>query len=124
MGGYEDYLSRKTREIAGAAELSRAKWQAEKKQSAPAAPKESGTSEGVKRPSNNQLRSWERERDQAEKDITRLEGEQAKLQEKLALPETYENKALTLQLIEEQRKITESLHALLNRWEELCGLLG
>jgi ATP-binding cassette subfamily F protein 3 len=124
VGGYEDYLSRKTREIAGAAELSRAKWQADKKQSAPAAPKESGNSEGVKRPSNNQLRSWERERDQAEKDITRLESEQAKLQEKLALPETYENKALTLQLIEEQRKITESLHALLNRWEELCGLLG
>ena len=59
-----------------------------------------------------------------EADITKLERKQADLHEQLANAATYEDKAKTLQLVEEQRLLEKTLGAKLTRWEELCHLLG
>jgi hypothetical protein len=67
LGGYEDYLERKMRQLAEtSSKRSSPEKASEKPNSAPE------PTQPAKRPeiSNNQKRSWERERDQLEKDIT------------------------------------------------------
>ncbi len=133
LGGYEDYLQRKMREIAeaGKSGLSMAastgagggQGDAPRAASAKAAP--AAGAEPAKRsgPSNNQRQAWTRERDQLESAITALEKEQAELSTRLADTRTYEDKALSLELVEKQRKTQNLLQEKLSRWEELCGYL-
>ncbi len=120
VGGYDDYLARKVRE---AAENRRAQLRPSSTSStssltheAPQRPTRSG-------PSNNQRRAWEKERTQAEAEITRLEKRQSELHAKLADTSTYNDKELSRKLAEEQRSIETELNNNLSRWEELSTLL-
>jgi hypothetical protein len=74
--------------------------------------------------SNNQRRAWEKERDQAEADITRLERRQAELGQELSDPAVYGDKPRAQKLAQEQSDVAQSLNARLSRWEELCSLLA
>jgi hypothetical protein len=64
-----------------------------------------------------------KEREQIEAKIAKLEAEQARISEQMADPKTYEDKAKSMALAEEQRKVDQSLTESMNRWEELCALL-
>jgi hypothetical protein len=112
---YSDYLERKQREASGA--LSSSEEFSQKSSSSTA-----NASETKKGPSNNQKRSWQSEKDQVEKRIAALEKEQAELQAKMQDPETYANKALIQDLLNQQRKNDLELEQSFSRWEEL-GLL-
>ncbi|MCM2278622.1 MAG: ABC-F family ATP-binding cassette domain-containing protein [Oligoflexia bacterium] len=119
---YDDYLARKERELAlskpavsgkepggsGKDRLSPAREDA--------SPKRTG-------PSNNQRQAWERERERTEAEIARLETRQAELNGLLADVATYQDKARSLALAEEQRQLEKALGEKLARWEELCLLL-
>lgn len=65
----------------------------------------------------------EKERTQLEDEITRIEVRQGELGRLLSDEKIYEDKAKALALIEEQRKIEESLASKMNRWEELGSVL-
>ncbi len=115
LGSYEDYLERKMRQLA---ESSAQAAKAPAKPAAPEVPAPKTT--GI---SNNQKRNWEKERNQVEAEITRLEAEQARVTALLADTATYEDKARSLKLMEEQRTHEKSLNEKLRRWEELSALL-
>jgi ATP-binding cassette subfamily F protein 3 len=112
LGGYEDYLARKSKEAREAARASKATEPSPARpDSAPAVPKG---------PSNNQKRSWERERDKLEGEIARHEKRLAELSSLLGDQATYEDKARMLTLLEEQRVLSGEINTKLKRWEELC----
>lgn len=121
LGGYEDYLKKKEQEIAESSRVTRTK----KAQSSngPASQASSTVAQTPAKPSNNQKKAWERERDQAELKITQLEKRQTELHNLLALQETYEDKPKMLLLLEEQRELEKKLGETLARWEEVCNLL-
>jgi ATPase subunit of ABC transporter with duplicated ATPase domains len=132
LGKYEDYLERKMRQLAESTSSSKKNLKPEKltpaadARAVSPAPRETLTPKVTQAPevSNNQRKSWARERDQIEADITRTEAEQARVTEKLADTKTYEDKALSLKLMEEQRTLEKTLNEKLRRWEELSSLLG
>jgi ATP-binding cassette subfamily F protein 3 len=118
LGGYEEYLERKVKEAALAvAPKSNAK------KEAPAAPVAEATVDRS-RPSNNQVRTWERERDRLEIEIATLEKKQSELHNTLADPAVYEDKTKTLGLLAQQRELEKKLGDSLSRWEELCQKLS
>ncbi|MFL5814596.1 MAG: ABC-F family ATP-binding cassette domain-containing protein [Bdellovibrionia bacterium] len=128
LGSYEDYLAKKTAALAEAkAALSTQGGSAGKGagtssgQSGSAAA--SATSPKKSGPSNNQKNAWMKEREQIEAKISKLETEQARLSELMADPKTYEDKAKSIALAEEQRKVDQTLTEAMARWEELCALL-
>lgn len=73
--------------------------------------------------SNNQKRSWERERDRLEQEITKLEMRQSQIHSLLANDSTYEKPEESLKLVSEQEEIDLDLNTKLSRWEELCMIL-
>ena len=117
VGSYEDYLERKLKEASSRlSEGSESKKSQKERASVEAIPVKKG-------PSNNQIRSWERERDALEEEIARLEKKQVELHELLGEEKTYQDKEFSLKLMEEQRVLVQALHEKMARWEELCGLL-
>lgn len=113
LGGYDDYVERKSKEIASTLRETK--------------PKEQSAEEPAKirtGPSNNQKRSWERERDKLESEITKLESKAAEITAALADTKTYEDKAYSLKVMEEQRTVEKAMSEKLARWEELCNLLA
>lgn len=112
--GYEDYLKRKQQEI------SSVRVTAEKPQKASPLPLSHAEAQVRNKPSNNQRRSWERERDQLEKEIARLEQERAQLHELLGDSSTYADAQKTMTLVEQQKIVEEKLNADLSKWEDLC----
>lgn len=114
LGGYDDYVERKSKEIASTLRETKAK--------------EKPTTEAAEKartgPSNNQKRSWERERDKLEAEITKLESKAAELTVLLADTKTYEDKAYSLKVMEDQRTLEKSMSEKLSRWEELSNLLA
>ena len=120
LGSYDEYLARKQREISEAGvKLSGTPGAATRTNAVsetPAAAKRTG-------PSNNQRRAWEKEREQIEGEITRLESRQSELHGILGDTATYTDKERSLLLVEEQRGIGSALNEKLRRWEELCGWL-
>ena len=114
LGTYDDYLERKLREAARSVPReSQTDHAAEKESSAEKAKAKAG-------PSNNQKRTWEKEKSQLEADISALEKEQAAIRDQMADNATYEDKQKTLALIEKQRQVESSLGSKLSRWEEVC----
>lgn len=109
LGQYEDYLKKKQVEILAA----ESRPVQSGKQESTFAPKE------TKSPSNNQKKSWEREKIKIEAEIAALELRQDALHRILGDVGTYEDKNKSLQLIEEQKKLEQSLTEKLVRWEEL-----
>jgi ATP-binding cassette subfamily F protein 3 len=120
VGSYDDYLRRKLEEAHTS--MRRPPGHASDSKSAAAAP---GTVSAPARtgPSNNQKRTWERERERIEGEISQLESRQAELHALMADPATYEDKHKSMQLAEEQRGLERKLGEKLARWEELCNLL-
>ena len=116
LGGYEDYLEKKQNEMKAESSAQ----QVSKKKSETASPAEPAKT----KPSNNQKRAWEKERETLEAGICQLEKRQAELHLVLADNATYEDKAKTLELLEEQKLLEQSLGAKLSRWEEVCLLLS
>jgi ATP-binding cassette subfamily F protein 3 len=114
LGGYEDYLERKLKEASLAAAAPSSSNRKKEEVAAPAA--RTG-------PSNNQKRSWERERDRLELEISQMETRQSELHQILGDSSTYEDKAKSLLLMEEQRNLEKNMTLKLTRWEELCHLL-
>jgi ATP-binding cassette subfamily F protein 3 len=124
LGSWDDYLERKQKELSEReARLS----------SLPGASGGSRTTAGgvapastaaPKGPSNNQKKAWEKEREKAESDIAKLEGRQAELSGLLSDPGVYADKTRAMALMHEQRELEEKLLKLMDRWEELCSLLG
>ncbi len=120
LGGYEDYLSKKLKEVAEqGARLRRdaggpntAVSSSTASLSAP--PRRQG-------PSNNQRRAWEQERDRLETEISGLESEIARLDEVLGLDSTYADKQAMLRTVEERKKAQESLGQKYSRWEKVCS---
>jgi ATP-binding cassette subfamily F protein 3 len=113
LGQYEDYLKKKQSEILEA----ESETVQSVKQEVTLASKE------LKGPSNNQKKSWEREKLKIETEISELERRQIELQQILGDVETYQDKARSLQLIEEQKKVEKTLADQMTRWEELSVLL-
>jgi ATP-binding cassette, subfamily F, member 3 len=122
LGGYEDYLGKKVREISDAARRLRSD------EAVASGARDSAATATAKKertgPSNNQRRAWEDELKRLEKEISALEREQAEVQGKLALDSTYENAELSRQLSERSGQISSSLNSKLSRWEEVSLLLG
>jgi ATP-binding cassette subfamily F protein 3 len=116
LGSYDDYLARKMREMSEAARTSRQAAAPAERRSEPAPPARTA-------PSNNQKQSWARERDRLEAEIAKLEGRQSTLHALLGDPKTYEDKAQSMKLADEQRALAHSLGEKMERWEELCQLL-
>ncbi len=114
LGGYEDYLAKKEKEIS---EASKATVETKK-----VSPSSIEPPARVK-PSNNQKMAWEKERSRIENEISKLEIRQEELHQALADPTTYNDKPKALGLMEEQRKLEQALGSNLSRWEELCLLL-
>jgi ATP-binding cassette subfamily F protein 3 len=115
LGGYEDYLEKKLREVAQAAR-------------APAATGDGAGAKPISRPertgpSNNQKRAWERECVELEGEITRLDARKSELHALLGDPATYEDKARSMQLAEEQRLLDAQLSSKMTRWEEISRRL-
>ena len=75
-------------------------------------------------PSNNQKKAWERERDQLEGIISKLEKRQNEIHLVLGNSDTYNDKQKTLELLDEQRSLEKTLGESLSRWEEVCNLLS
>lgn len=118
---YDDYVQRKLKETALNRKLS--------KEAAAIKPKEAKDF-SVENPvrgssiSNNQRKSWERERDRLEADIVILEKRQQEIHVALADDSTYAQKELSLKLVQEQHEIELKLGTKLSRWEELESLLS
>jgi hypothetical protein len=130
LGSYEDYLAKKTAQLAEAkAALStqgNSGGKSATTSSSGSSAAASGATAGASKktgPSNNQKNAWMKEREQIEARISKLETEQARLTELMADPKTYEDKAKSIALAEEQRKVDQDLSASMSRWEELCALL-
>lgn len=128
LGGYEDYLERKVREVKAQVQQKR-----EVKTKAEGGIGVGGvggfaeiSAKGSLRqgPSNNQIRNWEKERDQLERDIAELEKLQSGLLEKLSDSSNYGDSGQTMKWVAEQTEIQKRLGDRLARWEEVCGLLG
>jgi ATP-binding cassette subfamily F protein 3 len=114
---YEDYLAGKLNEAA--AQLSSSALN----EKGPVTSKEERTLETTSSirlaPSTNQKKSWQREKEKLEVDISRLEKEQSRLQVEMSDPATYSDKAKTLQLIQQQQDIEKELGQKMARWEEV-----
>ncbi len=130
LGSYEDYLAKKTAALAEAKAALSSQGNSVGKSSASGSTPGSASSVanatgGAKKagPSNNQKNAWVKEREQIEAQISKLEAEQARLSELMADPKTYEDKAKSISLADEQRKVDQSLSTSMARWEELCSLL-
>jgi ATP-binding cassette subfamily F protein 3 len=125
LGSYEDYLAKKTAALAEAKAALSTQGGSSSKSSGASSSNSSSTSATAKRtgPSNNQKNAWIREREQIEAQISKLEAEQARLSALMADPKTYEDKARSIALAEEQRKVDQTLQTSMARWEELCSLL-
>jgi ATP-binding cassette subfamily F protein 3 len=124
LGSYEDYLTKKTAALAEAkAALSSQGGSSGKSTAAGSAASSAASAKNKTGPSNNQKNAWMKEREQIEAKIAKLEAEQARISEQMADPKTYEDKAKSMALAEEQRKVDQSLTESMNRWEELCALL-
>lgn len=124
LGSYEDYLAKKTAALAEAkAALSSQGGSSGKSSTAGSAASTAASTKNRTGPSNNQKNAWMKEREQIEAKIAKLEAEQARISEQMADPKTYEDKAKSMALAEEQRKVDQSLTESMNRWEELCALL-
>ena len=108
---YEDYLERKMIEMRDA------------KKSRQQAPKQQKKEPAASKVSFNQKRTWEREREKLESEITQLEKKQAQLSETLSDVKVYEDRELSIKCIEEQKQIQGQLSQRLSRWEEVCALL-
>jgi ATP-binding cassette subfamily F protein 3 len=123
---YEDYLRRKSKEVSQVARLSSALGSGgESRRNQDSSSKSSSPEQPLsKGPSNNQKQSWIRERERLEAEIGKLEIRQSELHTQMADPTTYENKAVLLELMEEQRSVEKSLGEKMARWEEVCTLLG
>ncbi|MEO5969650.1 MAG: ABC-F family ATP-binding cassette domain-containing protein [Bdellovibrionia bacterium] len=131
LGSYDEYLEKKIKEASaagqkalskasgnGAPNPERAERVAEtsaKSQSEVSTPKP-----GV---SNNQRKAWEKERDQLEALISKLEKRQEELHIILADTSLYEDKEKSNKMVGEQRTLEKNLGESLARWEELCNLL-
>jgi ATP-binding cassette subfamily F protein 3 len=129
IGSYDEYLERKIKEasLAGQKALSKSSGNG-----APPPPERTtGVSTPVPReatslkpaPSNNQRKSWEKERDQLEALISKLEKRQEELHVILADTSLYEDKVKSNKMVGEQRELEKILGESLARWEELCNLL-
>ncbi|MBI3542322.1 MAG: ABC-F family ATP-binding cassette domain-containing protein, partial [Deltaproteobacteria bacterium] len=118
VGTYDEYLARKVKEAVSLVRPSKPK------PATATASAETAADSGPKGPSNNQRKAWQKERDKLEADITKLEKRQSELHVILADQKTYDDKQKTMEYVEEQRKIEETMNANLSRWEELCSLLG
>ncbi len=132
LGSYDEYLARKVREASqsvkkpsGAGGKNPAKAKGAPPAASPAASNNTAPQAGAPKPglSNNQRRNWEKERDKLEGEIAQLEKKQAELHRVLAEPGTYEDKAKTLECVQQQQAITSGMGQKLSRWEELCSLL-
>lgn len=110
---YEDYLERKMIEMRDSKKSSQQSQKKQKKEKEPEASKVSF----------NQKRTWEREREKLESEITQLEKKQAQLSETLSDVKVYEDRELSMKCIEEQKQIQGQLSTKLSRWEEVCALL-
>ncbi len=124
VGGYEDYLAKKEREIAQAASTKLAAAPTAAAPAKGAAPASPAPAPKAAAPSNNQRRSWERERDSLEEKISKLEQERKDAQALLADPATYTDKPRFMALLEGERANELELAKAMSRWEELCAKLG
>jgi ATP-binding cassette subfamily F protein 3 len=121
LGGYEDYLQRKMKEMEAAGPgLSQVTQKSEKLTF--------GSSQGVvvqeqKGPSNNQKKSWEREMEKIESEISLLERRQSELHGLLGQVETYQDQVKSFQLGQEQKQTEKLLSEKLSQWEELSHRL-
>lgn len=113
LGAYDDYLRKKQEQILAAEP-------AEVRSTKVAPTPDFKENKG---PSNNQIKSWEREMLKIEGEISKLELRQQELNQVLGDVATYEDKARSFQLIEEQKGLERSLTEKLARWEELSLLL-
>jgi ATP-binding cassette subfamily F protein 3 len=131
---YADYLERKMREIRDKTELSSQSGPEERpsvsvpqsSRAVSSGPSTSLNAEKVsvrKSVSNNQRKSWEREKDKLEAEIEKLESEKEKLALLTSDPAVYADKIKAFELIERQRTLESNLNESLSRWEELSLLL-
>jgi ATP-binding cassette subfamily F protein 3 len=139
LGGYEDYLEKKIREASKSAETQSSQRKSVENNRGGSKGESAGSGHHAASeaevdlaaaiaaraaPSNNQKRGWERERDRLEGEIAKLEIKQGEMHTILADTKTYEDKAKSLKLVEDQRQLEKTLGEKLARWEELCNLLA
>jgi ATP-binding cassette subfamily F protein 3 len=117
LGGYEDYLKRKLREASDTAsrslrptKVTTSKVEAPSKASAP--------------PSNNKRRAMQQEFSRLEQEIAKLEEEQKKNHDLLAIDATYEDKTEAMRLVARQEFIDKDLEFKVARWSFLATQLG
>ena len=120
---YEEYLAKKVQET-------RERMRAPSKTLASVSGKLSSGSGSVSetlpkssKPSHNQIRSWEREFQKTETEISKLEARQSEINESLSTKDFSQDQAGLKKLIEEQTANQSLLETKMARWEELGTLL-
>ncbi|MFZ9594957.1 MAG: ABC transporter C-terminal domain-containing protein [Bdellovibrionia bacterium] len=127
LGGYEDYLEKKTKLL----QTLKTEALVQKKQpqgqlvGGTKTPTQSSDSPPTRvTPSNNQKKAWEKEQAQLEQRIEELEQAQAELHRILADDALYEDQPKLQGILEKQRTIEKELGTSFSRWEELGQLLA
>ena len=117
---YEEYLERKMRELESKPIAPSSQQSSPQKKSTVSI---AAVESPVARPkaSPNQLRSWQRDREKVEQDISQLETRQAELSSLLADPATYADKSKFFPLMEEQTLIQQKLEEKMAKWESLVA---
>ena len=117
---YEEYLERKMRELESKPIAPSSQQSSPQKKSTVSI---AAVESPVARPkaSPNQLRSWQRDREKVEQDISQLETRQAELSSLLADPATYADNSKFFPLMEEQTLIQQKLEEKMAKWESLVA---
>ena len=120
LGGYEDYLERKNRELAQSGASAQLAPSAETAQSVTADGSFSDRSvkSGV---SNNTRQAWLKKREKLEKEIEKFESEIAGMDGLLASDSIYENQSKVSELLEKRRAFQESLNMRYLDWEKVSS---
>ena len=122
---YEEYLAKKIQETRERMKSpSKTLASVSTSLSAPASTAPAATAEKSNKPSNNQIRYWEKELKKTEEDIVKFEAKQAEINEQLSTRDFSADPQALKKLIDEQTKIQSELDQKLSRWEELGILLG
>ncbi len=122
LGGYEDYLERKNRELAQAGSSVQLAASGTSSPTQVTAADSSGSDRPAKGGvSNNTRQAWLKKREKLEKEIEKFESEIAGMDGMLASDSIYESQSKVSELLEKRRTFQEALNMRYLEWEQVSS---
>ena len=122
LGGYEDYLERKNRELAQSSASVQLAPSADTAQAATVSVDSSSSDRSAKGGvSNNTRQAWLKKREKLEKEIEKFESEIAGMDGLLASDSIYESQSKVSELLEKRRTSQEALSVRYLEWEKVSS---